>query len=263
VKQKQEQEDSTMKKRVVILAIYLVLCLSLLPYGMQWPPEKPTLVHNLVSIKVKSVGGRIGRGTGLIVSENLDFVTDYHVILGACEVWIFPQFAPGESLQAVVVDSLPEKDVALLRVSSSKKVPGFKPLTFLCPIDDKLFGRDVSILVDMLMSRNIAGIISAVFPESLLVCTDTTLVTGTSGSPVTLSFLRQEVVIGLVKSGVTVKRGKHPLYGDTLIARPQFGIIPACCITSLLKKHSSIRFKEKALTDLMCICHKHSNHKIR
>jgi serine protease Do len=64
---------------------------------------------------------RQGVGSGFIISDTGEIVTNHHVVDGAQTVTV--QFADGRSLPATVVGSDPLTDIALLKVASDEALP--------------------------------------------------------------------------------------------------------------------------------------------
>lgn len=64
---------------------------------------------------------RNGLGSGFIISEDGEIVTNHHVVDGAESVVV--KFADGRSLDATVIGSDPMTDIALLKVDSEEALP--------------------------------------------------------------------------------------------------------------------------------------------
>lgn len=64
---------------------------------------------------------RAGVGSGFIISESGDVVTNHHVVAGATEVTV--TLSDGTKLEAEVIGSDPMTDIALLRVESDAPLP--------------------------------------------------------------------------------------------------------------------------------------------
>lgn len=69
------------------------------------------------------------RGSGFFVSNNGDILTNYHVIRGAHSIRVTTQ--TGSPVNALVKDYDPDKDIALLAISSTKSTPALKISTTL------------------------------------------------------------------------------------------------------------------------------------
>ncbi len=126
-----------------------------------------------------------GLGSGFIISQDGEIVTNHHVIDGADKVMV--KLSDGRDLQATVVGSDPLTDIALLRISADEALPA---ITF-GPSDQMRAGDEVFAVGNPfgLGGTVTSGIVSATSrdihsgPFDEFIQTDAAINRGNSGGP--------------------------------------------------------------------------------
>lgn len=142
-----------------------------------------------------------GIGTGFIINDKGDILTNYHVIKGAQEVTV--TLSTGEEVKAKVVNYDENQDIAMIRMQGNFKVPAIAELGD----SSKLKPGEEVIAIGTPLSKDFAqtvtkGVISAVGrtvntetgKQVNLIQTDTAINPGNSGGPLVNS---QGQVIGI------------------------------------------------------------------
>lgn len=206
-------------------------------------------------------------GIALFVTKNGLLIAPYHCIAGVDSILLYVHFCE-DTLEAEVVDSFPDSDLALLRVDlPGGEVTGFVPLFFL-DLESR-FPFIVEVVFVTIGRLNptsyfmVRGVISWVSRDTIYVCSESTLVTGQSGSPVLVSAMGRatNVVVGVLQSG---ERWARLWHGSRwlVFARSTFGIIPSHSVMRLLKKHRIPYFVRRPgdVRDFCSMCHRLPKH---
>ena len=197
-------------------------------------------------------------GNGLFVNEQGFLITPYHCVVGIDPIFVVVYFS-NDTFKAEVVDSLPEADLALLKVHLPHgNIPNF---TRLCLLDPELrfpFIVEVGFVISCPSESTgcliVRGVVSWITRDTLYVCSKYRLTSGLSGSPVLLCVMGRptNVIVGLLQSGQ-----RWAIYWERsrrlVIAKSTFGVIPNHFIAKFLKRNH-IRFLVKRVTDLKHVC---------
>ena len=144
---------------------------------------------SVVNIIVRTDTGETtseGQGSGFIISENLEVVTNYHVIEGGTQIEI--EFNDGRTYPASIIGTDEETDLALLRIQTNEKIPH---VNFHQPKDLRIGDWVVAIGNPFGIGQSTSlGVISAIGREKVdsgsyvdYIQTDATINRGNSGGP--------------------------------------------------------------------------------
>ena len=117
----------------------LGLLVSAVPSGLYWYDKQQQVdtenmlnasvsIKTLSHVRVDSVGDSVwepATGSGfLISSKNCEVLTNHHVIADAAHVEVYPrQWSESSGIPAIVVNSSPRSDIAILRMSHCEGIP--------------------------------------------------------------------------------------------------------------------------------------------
>ncbi|MEP3654660.1 MAG: trypsin-like peptidase domain-containing protein [Litorimonas sp.] len=144
---------------------------------------------SVVNIVVTTESGETtseGQGSGFIISEDLEVVTNYHVIEGGTNIDI--EFNDGRSYPAKILGTDEETDLALLQIQTDEKIPH---VNFHQPKDLRIGDWVVAIGNPFGIGQSTSlGVISAIGREKVdsgsyvdYIQTDATINRGNSGGP--------------------------------------------------------------------------------
>ena len=144
---------------------------------------------SVVNIIVRTDTGETtseGQGSGFLISENLEVVTNYHVIEGGTTIEI--EFNDGRTYPASIIGTDEETDLALLKIQTNEKIPH---VNFHQPRDLRIGDWVVAIGNPFGIGQSTSlGVISAIGREKVdsgsyvdYIQTDATINRGNSGGP--------------------------------------------------------------------------------
>lgn len=144
---------------------------------------------SVVNIVVTTESGETtseGQGSGFVISENLEVVTNYHVIEGGTYINI--EFNDGRTYPAKILGTDEETDLALLQIETDEKIPH---VSFHQPKDLRIGDWVVAIGNPFGIGQSTSlGVISAIGREKVdsgsyvdYIQTDATINRGNSGGP--------------------------------------------------------------------------------
>lgn len=144
---------------------------------------------SVVNIIVRTDTGETtseGQGSGFLISENLEVVTNYHVIEGGTHIEI--EFNDGRTYPASIIGTDEETDLALLKIQTNEKIPH---VNFHQPRDLRIGDWVVAIGNPFGIGQSTSlGVISAIGREKVdsgsyvdYIQTDATINRGNSGGP--------------------------------------------------------------------------------
>jgi len=145
----------------------------------------PSVVNIVVTTETGETTSE-GQGSGFIISEDLEVVTNYHVIEGGTNIDI--EFNDGRSYPARILGTDEETDLALLEIQTDEKIPH---VNFHQPQDLRIGDWVVAIGNPFGIGQSTSlGVISAIGREKVdsgsyvdYIQTDATINRGNSGGP--------------------------------------------------------------------------------
>ena len=156
----------------------------------------------LVCIKTGDSHNERDLGSGFLVSKEGHILTAWHVVQSVSKI-VVELAHRNTSFEAESLEYIPDKDIALLKISPSPgDIPDIPPLTFVCPINRRLEKMRVIGLFRCTSKIDRSGVRC----KRITVANDTTIFLdlgkldkGSSGSPIMIEDLGY--IVGFVKSG--------------------------------------------------------------
>ncbi|MEQ6248936.1 Do family serine endopeptidase [Sulfitobacter sp. HNIBRBA3233] len=166
------------------------------PTGGQLPPNMPEALRRQFGDRLPEARPQQGLGSGFIISQDGEIVTNHHVVAGAQTVSV--TLTDGRTYDAEVIGSDPATDIAVLKITSDAKLPF---VTFGSSEEMRVGDEVVAVGNPFGLSSTVtSGIISAksrninAGPYDEFIQTDAAINRGNSGGPL---FNNEGEVIGV------------------------------------------------------------------